>query len=365
MVLAFSLRRTGRRIRRRFSQLDFRLGLRLTVAALAAMLLGKLLGLRAFYWAGISAIVVSTGTPGGSFSASLTRFGGSLVGLGSGLLAVLLLGHSLSAAAFAIPLAILLCQAIGLKAAVKMAALSTLFPISAVVEAHGLTMTLETVLARAENVVLGCGVTLLIDGVFWPERSVEKLGERLRRDVAAAGALAGELFEAYVGGPAPADSALLQRLQDARLEHRQLLQEVGAEPEDAQGPRAWLELQVEALHLLVDHVAALQGLQRQAVGDRAPGLMAAPLRAFASSLRATARGFAEGEAPFAAELSGLKASSLDLETAYEGVRRDRGTQEHASQEVFRLLGVLYLCGALVKAIEALTRPEMEAEQAEG
>jgi len=329
------------------------------------MLLGKLLGLKAFYWAGISAIVVSTGTPGGSFSASLTRFGGTLVGLAAGLIGVLLLGHSLSAAAFAIPLAILASQALGLRAAVKMAALSTLFPISAVVETHGLAMTLGTVLIRAENVLLGCGVTLLIDGVFWPERSVEKLRDRLRHDVGAAGNLAAGLFERYLGEHATFDPAMLQRLQDARPEHRQLLQEVGAEPEDAQGPRAWLEGQVEALHLLVDHVAALQGLQRQAVGDRAPGLMAGPLRAFAGRLRSAAQAFTEGEAAFLASLACLRDSSRELEMAYEGVRRERGTQEHSSQEVFRLLGVLYLCGALAKVMEDLALPVVEEDVAEG
>lgn len=365
MVSAASLRRNRRRLRRRFSQLDFRLGLRLTVAALAAMLLGKLLGLKAFYWAGISAIVVSTGTPGGSFSASLTRFGGTLVGLTAGLVGVLLLGHSLSAAAFAIPLAILASQALGLRAAVKMAALSTLFPISAVVETHGLAVTLGTVLTRAENVILGCGVTLLIDGVFWPERSIEKLRDRLRQDVGAAGNLAAGLFEGYLGDQASFEPSVLQRLQDARMEHRQLLQEVGAEPEDALGPRAWLEGQVEALHLLVDHVAALQGLQRQAGGDRAQGLMATPLRAFASTLRATAKAFAEGEEAFLLSLPDLRARSRQLEMAYEDVRRERGTQEHASQEVFRLLGVLYLCGALVKAMEDLAKPAVEEDMAEG
>ena len=54
----------------RFTKLDFRLGIRLSASAVLAMVLGRMLGLHAFYWAGISAIIVSTGSPGGSFSAS-------------------------------------------------------------------------------------------------------------------------------------------------------------------------------------------------------------------------------------------------------------------------------------------------------
>jgi uncharacterized membrane protein YccC len=141
---------------RRISNREIRLGIRIALTGVLALGAARLLGLEAFYWAGISAILVATGTPGGSFRASLARCDGTLVGLAVSLLAVVLLGHSLRAAALAIPLAILGCQLVGLQAAVKVAALTTLFPISLGSGAHGLPATLATAMSRVENVVLGC-----------------------------------------------------------------------------------------------------------------------------------------------------------------------------------------------------------------
>jgi uncharacterized membrane protein YccC len=354
--------RTRRGVLRRISRLDVRLGIRLALVALLAMVAGRVLGFPAFYWAGISAIVVSTGSPGGSFAASLARVGGTLVGLGTGLLAVWLLGHSLLAAALAIPLAILLCQLLGLKAAVKVSALSTLFPISAVVEAHGLTATLHFVFARAENVVLGCAVTLLMDGLLWPERSSAKLQQRIRKDIGRAGRLAAGLLEAYLGeAPGPAES-LLPELQGARLTYATLLKELGSEPEDRDAPRDLLGLQAEAVHLLVDHCAALRDIQRQTSEDRAQELLRKELGRVARSLREAGQAFEAGDAAFPARMDELRAAGISLETAYEGVRGDRGTQAYPTQEAFRLLGVLYLCGALVRGmnqLEAVGEPEAE------
>jgi len=359
--------RTGRRVLRRVSRLDVKLGIRLALVALLAMAAGRLLGLRAFYWAGISAIVVSTGSPGGSFAASLTRVGGTLVGLGTGLLAVWILGHSLLAAALAIPLAILLCQALGLKAAVKVGALSTLFPISAVVEAHGLSATLSFVTARAENVGLGCAVTLLLDGLLWPERSSTKLQLRIRKDLGRVGQLAAGLLESYSNGVACEVESLLPELQRARLSYPTLLKELGSEPEDRDAPRERLSLQAEAVHLLVDHCAALRDIQRQAAEDRAQDLLRDELGHLAEQLRKAALDFEGGYATFSNRMDDLRAAGHSLETAYEGVRGDRGTQAYPTQEAFRLLGVLYLCGALVRGMNQLEASgELEEESlAEG
>jgi len=349
--------RTRRRVLRRVSRLDVKLGIRLALVALLAMAAGKMLGLPAFYWAGISAIVVSTGSPGGSFAASLARVGGTLVGLGTGLLAVWLLGHSLLAAALAIPLAILLCQALGLKAAVKVGALSTLFPISAVVEAHGLAATLHFVMARAENVVLGCAVTLLLDGLLWPERSSTKLQLQIRKDLGRVGRLAAGLLETYLSGVACEVEALLPELQRARLTYPALLKELGSEPEDRDAPRERLSLQAEAVHLLVDHCAALQDIQRQVAEDRAQELLRAELGVLAERLREATLAFEGGHAVFSDRMDDLRTAGQALEAAYEGVRGDRGTQSYPTQEAFRLLGVLYLCGALVRGMNQLEASE--------
>jgi uncharacterized membrane protein YccC len=346
------LRHTRRRLVIRISKLEFRLGIRLTLAAVSAMAVGRMLGLHAFYWAGISAIVVSTGTPGGSFMTSLSRFGGTMAGLLTGLLSVWLLGHTMTAAVLAIPLAILLCQAVGLKASVKVAALSTLFPIAVAAEAHGLSATMGTVLSRAENVVVGCLVTLAIDGLIWPERVAAKLLARVRKDVVRVGQLAGDLLQAYVAGKDHAFDATLHELQAASIGYARELKELGAE-EERDALRTALATQARTLHQLVGQCAALRDIQRQTGADEAQHLLRAEMEILCAAIRETTKAFSHNEGAFEEQLADLRASGLRLEAAYEGVRGDKGTQAYPPQEIFRLLGVLYLCGALVRSFSQL------------
>ena len=356
------LRHTRRRLVIRVSKLEFRLGIRLTLAAVLAMVAGRLLGLHAFYWAGISAIIVSTGTPGGSFMASLGRFGGTMAGLLTGLLSVWLLGHTLTAAVLAIPLAILICQAVGLKTSVKVAALSTLFPISVAAEAHGLSATMSTVLSRAENVVVGCLVTLLIDGLVWPERVTAKLLARVRKDVVRVGQLASELLQAYVAGRDHAFDATLRELQAAAIRYAQEVKELGSN-EERDALRSTLADHTQTLHQLVDQCAALREIQRQTEGDHAQHLLQGEMEALCAAIREATKAFGRDETAFNEQLAQLRACGIRLEAAYEGVRGDKGTQAYPSQEVFRLLGVLYLCGALVRSFQQLAPdpPERVAE----
>ncbi|MCE1230030.1 MAG: FUSC family protein [Firmicutes bacterium] len=355
-------RSTRLKIMRGVSRLDVWMGIRLTLVALLSMLLGRLLGLHAFYWAGISAIVVSTGTPGGSFAAIRARVSGTLVGLIVGFGAVALAGHTLLAASLAVPLSILLCQALGLKNAMKLAALSTLFPVSAVMDSHGLDATFTLALARTENVLLGCAVTLLIDGFLWPERTSTKLQGLLAKDLARASRLAAALVEAYVERGVFGGEALLADLQRARMDYPELLRDVNDDAEEAALSRRHLRRQAEEIHRLVDHCAALRDIQRQAAEDRVHGLLQAELTALAHALREAGRALEESPDIFEARVENLQQTGQHLEAAYEGLREARATQAFPSQEAFRLLGVLYLCGAMIRSFGQLVQ-DPEAQEA--
>jgi uncharacterized membrane protein YccC len=346
------LRRQGRRLFRRWKREDFVLGGRLAVVAVAAMLLARTIGLHSFYWAGISAIIVSTGTPGGSFASSLARAAGTLVGLASGLGAVLLLGHNLPAAALAIPVAILLCRALGLKAAIKVGALTTLFPISVGAELHGLGPTLATSLARAENVLVGCAVTTLLDGFVWPGRISRKFQKLLRVQMGRVGSMAATLLEAYVDGRPVDAGADLALLQQARFEHLQLMQELTEEPEDAWAPKDYLTQQMDWVHELVDHCCALHSILQRMDGDRVQWLVAKELADLAGSLRAAGLRLEQG-LPEPPEAPALADSRSRLEQAFEGVRGDCGTLAFAAPEVFRLLGVMHLGSCLAEGLARL------------
>jgi uncharacterized membrane protein YccC len=316
------------------------------------MVLARALGLHSFYWAGISAIVVSTGTPGGSFASSLNRVGGTLVGLAAGLGMVLLLGHSLTSAALAIILAILACRALGLKAAVKVAALTTLFPVSTVVAIQPFGPTLGLALSRAANVLVGCAVTMLVDGFVWPERVSRKVARQLRVEIGRAGSLAAGLLQGYADGRPAAAAEDLAVLQLARVDHLQLVPELAEEPEDPRLPKAWLSERLARVHELVDQCSALYAVLQRVDGDRVQALVRPELAALAEGIRAAGRRLEAGAAdgPGAPVLAGTRDR---LEQAFEGVRGERGTLAYPAPEVFRLLSVLHLGGAVAEGLERL------------
>ena len=343
----------------RWKREDLILSARLALVAVAAMLVARTLGLHSFYWAGISAIVVSTGRPGGSFVSSLTRAGGTVVGLLCGLGAVLALGHSFVAAALAIPVSILLCRALGLKAAIKVSALTTLFPISTVADLHGLGPTLLTSYSRAENVLLGCLVTMVLDGLLWPDRISRKLQKLLRLEIGRVGSLTADLLEAYEQGRAMAAGPDLAILKHARNEHLRLLEKLLEEPEDALAPREQLTEQVHWVHELVDYCSALEAILQRVEGDKVQDLVQGELTALAETIRAAGRCLERGN-PGAPETLALAGGRARLETAFEAVRGDRGTQAYPAPEVFRLLGVLHLASEMAEGfvrLAALPDPE--------
>jgi uncharacterized membrane protein YccC len=345
-------RRRVRRLFRRWKREDFVLGGRLALAALLAMVLARSLGLASFYWAGISAIVVSTGTPGGSFASSLNRVGGTLVGLGAGLGMVLLLGHSLTSAALAIPVAILACRALGLKAAVKVAALTTLFPVTTVAAIQPLGPTLGLALSRAANVLVGCAVTMVVDGFVWPERVSRKVERQLRVEIGRAGSLAADLLRGYAQGRPAAAAEDLAILQLARVDHLQLLPDLAEEPEDARLPKVFLSERMARVHELVDQCSALYSVVQRVAGDRVQDLVRPELAALAEAIQAAGRRLEAGvgDAPEVAALDGTRER---LEAAFEGVRGDQGTRAFPAPEVFRLLSVLHLGGALAEGLARL------------
>ncbi|MBP1627938.1 MAG: hypothetical protein H6Q00_2413 [Holophagaceae bacterium] len=331
---------------------DVRLGARLAVVSVVAMVAARLLGLHAFYWAGISALIVSTGSPGGSLTAGLARLGGTVVGLGVGVGTAFLLGHSLLAAGVAIALAILVCQGVGLKAASKVGALTTLFPISAVMDSQGLGMTLATSFSRGENVLVGCAVALLLDWVLWPERPARRLAARLREDVSLAGIQAAAWLRAYVRGAEVPPSPGIKDLLDAHVAHAGLLGALAAEPEEREAPRVRLMTQVEAVHSVMEHCHALKDLVLQVEGDRVQYLLKEELEEMADRLEDCGKAFGEGR-DFHVALWFLADGRNRLDAAYARVRGDKGTQAYPVQEIFHLVGVIAACQALERALGRL------------
>nr|WP_320134024.1 FUSC family protein [uncultured Holophaga sp.] len=324
---------------------DARLGARLAVVAVAAMLVARLMGLHAFYWAGISALIVSAGSPGGSLVAGMKRSGATLVGLGVGVAMVRLLGHSFLAAGVAIALAILISQGVGLKSAARVAALTTLFPISVVMEGQGLQQSLATSFSRAENVLIGCAVTMVLDWLLWPERPGAKLRRRLELDALDACRQSAELLLAYVGLSGLPVAGSFQAALAAQGERSALLNAAMAEPEEGERTRAGYLARAEVVQRLSEQRQVLGEIVPAALGDRVQGLLREPLAGFARALAAWG-GPGSG-------VQALETARKELDLAYQEIRGERGTLAHPVEEVFRFLGAIQACHGLEAALRRL------------
>src|SRR5712664_2672987 len=73
---------------------ELRLSLRMTVAGLAAFLLGHLLGLPQAYWAVLTAVIVMQANVGASFEATLDRLIGTLGGAVWGVAVATVMPHA-------------------------------------------------------------------------------------------------------------------------------------------------------------------------------------------------------------------------------------------------------------------------------
>lgn len=341
----------GLRVRRP-DRSAWELGLRAAVGAGLALWIGTLIGLEDPYWGAVSAVVATAGTLGASLGAAVQRVAATTIALIIGLGFAALPVDGVAVSAVAVGVTYLVMIALGLDAGARLAAASTL-----IVTAIPGTDALDLALSRGLNVPLGCLIAVGVGVVVFPHRASTALRAGLRADVAAGAALAASAVRAYVGdasgpasggnsgtsGPAGTLAARAAHLEAAVAAHRGVLRDAAREPGSAHHLAA-LERLLVSDEALLDHARALVGLAATSTGDRAPALVADALTRVAAAIDAAVphAGTGDGAADALAtpDRDDLEAALSGLDTAFADVRRHRGTVEHTTEELARLLSVM-------------------------
>jgi uncharacterized membrane protein YccC len=307
--------------------------------------LGDAIGLQDSYWAGISAVVATAGTLGASLGAAISRISATIVGLVVGL------------AAFALPLsgpilegatvfvALIVLAVLSLDAGARLGAATTL-----IVTAIPGSNAVGDALARGANVPLGCAVAVGVGVLLLPQRAAERLRASLRASIEQAGELVRSAISAYAGAPAEDDlDARLQRLAADRSAHQSALHDAAREPGERGERLLALRRDVAQVEALVEPVALLVAVVREADDDTAPSLVKGELQQLADTFAAAARALAScGSADTQEEtLQRLSGALAAVDAAFAAARERRATAEFSTEEVARLLSV-------VRALHAAT-----------
>jgi uncharacterized membrane protein YccC len=335
---------------RRPTRSSVELAVKAGVATSLAMWLSERLGLRDSYWAGISAVVATSGTLGASLGASISRITATVVGLLVGLVAFALPVSGTIVSGAAVVVALIALPALSLDTGARLGAATTLI-VTAIPGANAVGDALQ----RGANVPLGCAVAVVVGLVLLPHRAGQRLRAELRDDLEQAGALARSALSAYVGVAAADD--LQQRLDAvarATSAHRAALRDATREPGERGSSILWLEHDVDLVEAVVEDVGALVAAVHESDDDSAPALFRAELQHVAEAFAEASAALAASSSPGAAEPSvlRLKRALSDLDATFAADRERRATVEFSTGELARLLSVIR---ALHGAASALSR----------
>jgi uncharacterized membrane protein YccC len=308
------------------------------IAAALSIWVGQRIGLHDSYWAGISAVIATAGTVGGSLAAAVSRISATVVGLLVGLVAVALPVSGILVAGAAVFVTLLAHAALSLDAGARLGAATTL--ILTAIPGHG---AVGDALARGANVPLGCAIAVGIGFALFPQRAGRRLRAGLRADFTSAGVLARSALLTYVGAGICDDLHLrLTGLVRTTSAHAGELRDAQHEPGEHGERLHRLKRLAGALDSLVDHVGSLVGLVLEGIDDRAPGLVRPELQtageAFAEAARAVAAprsGGGSGES-----IEQMRSAVVAVDAAFAGARARRATTEFSTAELTRLMSVI-------------------------
>lgn len=331
------------------------------VAAGLAIWVGNRIGLQASYWGGISAVIATAGTLGGSLGTAVSRITATVVGLLVGLVAVALPVSGVLVAAAAVFVALAIQSALSLDTGAKLGAATTLI-LTAIPGDHAVS----DALARGANVPLGCAIAVGIGLVVFPDRAGRRLRDGLRSDFTSAGILTRSALLSYVSEVVSDDlSPRLTSLIRTSSAHMGELRDAEREPSEHGERLHRLERAVGALDALVDHVRSLVGLVLEADGDRAPCVVRSELQsageAFAEAASAVAASLDEGGSN--KSLERMWSAVVAVDTSFAGARARRATTGFSTAELTRLMSVIRVLHDAASVLSGLrvadTEPEAE------
>ncbi|HEY5071039.1 MAG TPA: FUSC family protein [Caulobacteraceae bacterium] len=190
---------------------QFRLALRITVAALATFVIADLLGLAQSSWAVLTAVIVTQASVGGALNATVNRFVGSLGGAVWGVVVALSVPHG-----DAVHLGAALVIAVAPLAVV--AAINPIYriaPVTAIIlliaPANLPGGVVSSAVHRMLEIIVGSLVAVAVSLLVLPERAGRHLAKAAGEALAVMAQLAVTLGDGLAGGQ---DATLVQALHD-------------------------------------------------------------------------------------------------------------------------------------------------------
>jgi len=196
---------------------ELRLAVRITVAGLLAFAIGRALGLSQGYWAVFTAIIVMQASLGGSFTAALDYFIGTITGAIYGVIVALILPVEnvwmlgLALAVSLAPLAFLAAVRRNFRVAPITAVIVLIIP------ALQHASTLDSAIGRVIEIAIGSGVGILVSRLVLPARAHNIVAETAADILRLSARLVSQLF---AGFGEKRDLGTIVRLQDG---YRRLL----------------------------------------------------------------------------------------------------------------------------------------------
>ncbi len=328
-----------------------RFSLKVALSALIALYASRVIGLEAPYWAGISAVVVSGGSFGGSYISGLNRAIATLLGLAVGLIFIAIMGPSIATSGLAIMAGAIICEVLRLEGGMKLGAGTTLIP-TMIAPNSPIMSSFE----RAGNVLLGCFIGVVVNLLLWPEKAMVKLGETLRRNVGSIGTLLNKVLKSYALDTVDEDIVELSRkLKEEHADKAALLKEIVYEPEPGTAHRAELQRLSAVTRSMAEQMAAILGILEHTHGDSMRFLMKEEFLRTADAIEKAAQAYVDGgnSPAYSDAVTTLQQADDELEDAFEAIRRKALTYNYPTKEVLRFTSILYLARTVVQNFEEL------------
>ena len=231
------------------------------LAAAISLYISHWIGLEYAYWAAISAIIVMQADLGGSIQAGFSRFTGTFIGAGVGILCLSVLPPSPTLLACGVFIVILFCSCFpGLKGSFRIAGITVaIVVIGAPPGASPIFFGME----RCLEIVVGVVSAVVISVTLWPSRAAYLLRHELGIQLLEAASLYRAAMEHLLDKGPGVNALALAGLSERVRHNRELLAKARRESAPFSGREAALLGRfTDAMERLAGHARALDRLAR-------------------------------------------------------------------------------------------------------
>ena len=334
-------------------------GIKVGLASVMAYVLSGLAGFPYGYWAVITTVIVMQVYVADSIRMSVYRFTGTALGAAFGIIMILVLPPE--------PLYTLLGVFFGTGLCAYLTRYNDRFRMAAItlsivfLTSFGEDDRIRFTLFRVAEIGVGVLCAFLVSVLVWPNRTGEKLRNRLKAQYEAAADLYGRLMGHFLMRQEKADPDLLFDLESAVHKNSEMFHKVYAmERRLFREDVALLSLQVTVLRSIIERLHAMLYLLNDLEGEGFDIIMAPELNTLCRSTAEALRALGQGIPHDSHALAGAVVAS---EERFYQLRLQRVTGRFDARRLFQVLGFINAAQNMGEyLLDALNKPEMTRNQ---